>query len=111
VVEALVEGQAEALVAKALEKALAGDSTLLRALCTPLMPRRPDRMVEFDLPKIETAADGVVASSAVLTACSRGEISPSEANQVMALITSHVRIVDVAVLEQRVAALEKQQQK
>jgi Family of unknown function (DUF5681) len=106
-VEALVEGQAEALVAKALEKALAGDSNLLRALCSTLLPGRPDRMVEFDLPKIETAADGVVASSAVLMACGRGEISPSVAGQVMDLIATHVRTIDVAAFEQRLTALEE----
>jgi hypothetical protein len=66
-------------------------------------------MVEFDLPKIDTAADGVAASSAVLMACSRGEISPSVASQVMDLIATHVRTIDVAAFEGRLTALEERQ--
>ena len=62
--EALIEGQGEALGAKAVEKALEGDSTMLRALLSTLVPPR-ERTVEFELPKIESAADarqGIVRS-------------------------------------------------
>ena len=111
VAEALIHGKGEALVEKALEMALAGDAGLLRALLTTLVPRRPHRTVEVALPEIKTAADAVAASSALLAACGRGDISPAEASEIMALITTHVRIVDVAVLAQRIAALEEQQQK
>src|SRR5205085_9835233 len=64
-VEALIEGQGEALGAKAVEKALKGDSTMLRALLKTLVPPRRERTVEFELPKIESAADAPKASSAV----------------------------------------------
>jgi hypothetical protein len=107
VAEALIHGQAEALLAKAVEKALAGDTPMLRALLITLVPRRPHRTVEFELPKVETAADAVAASSAVLAACSRGEISPAEASEVMALIATHVRTIEVAHLEEGMAALEE----
>jgi hypothetical protein len=109
VAEALIHGQAEALVAKAVEKALAGDTPMLRALLTTLVPHRPHRTVEFELPKVETAADAVAASSAVLAACSRGEISLAEASEVMALIATHVHTIEVAHLEERMAALEEKQ--
>jgi hypothetical protein len=104
-VEAL-DGHSEALVAKAVEMALAGDSSMVRALVSSLMPRTRDRTVEFDLPKIETAADACAASAAVLAACSRGELSPNEATEVMALISSHVRTIEVAEIEARLTALE-----
>jgi hypothetical protein len=60
----LIDGQGEALGAKAVEKALNGDSPMLRALLSTLVPPR-ERTVEFELPKIESAADAVKASSAV----------------------------------------------
>jgi Family of unknown function (DUF5681) len=104
-VEAL-HGHSEALVGKAVEMALAGDSSMLRALVSSLMPRTRDRTVEFDLPTIETAADARAGSAAVLAACSRGELSPNEATEVMALLSSHVRTIEVAELEMRVTALE-----
>ena len=45
-----------------------------------LVPARRERRVTFDLPsKIETAADAAKASSAVLTDCAAGNLSPNEA--------------------------------
>jgi hypothetical protein len=104
---AALDGHSEALVAKAVEMALDGDSAMARALVNTLVPRTRDRTIEFDLPKIETAADACAASSALLAACSRGELSPNEANQIMALISTHVRTIEVAELETRLTALEK----
>jgi hypothetical protein len=67
-------------------------------------------MVEFELPKIESAADARKASSAVITACAAGELSPHKANEIMALISTHVRTIEVAELEARLTAVEKRQQ-
>jgi hypothetical protein len=107
--EALHE-HSEALVAKAVAMALAGDSSMLRALVSSIIPRTRDRTVEFDLPAIETAADACAASAAVLRACSRGELTPNEATEFMALISSHVSKIEVAEIETRLAALEKRQE-
>lgn len=109
-VEALIHGQAEALGAKAVEKALEGDASMLRALLGTLMPTRRERTVEFELPKLESAADAVKASSAVISACAAGELSPNEASEIMGLISTHVRTIEAAELEQRIAALEKMQE-
>ena len=109
VVEALIDGQGEALGAKAVEKALEGDSPMLRALLSTLVPPR-ERTVEFELPKIESAADAVKASSAVIAACAAGELSPHEATEIMGLISTHVRTIEVAELEARLSAVEKRQE-
>jgi hypothetical protein len=110
-VEALIEGQGEAIGAKAVEKALEGDSPMLREMLHRVAPRRREGTIEFDLPKIETASDARAASTALLDACIRGEVSPNEATQVMGLLTSHVRLVETADLEARVAALETERKK
>jgi hypothetical protein len=110
-IEALIDGEGEAIGAKAVEMALGGDPSMLRALLRTLVPSRRDRIVEFELPKVETAADALAASSAVLAACSRGELSPNEASEIMALISTHVRTVEVAEIEERLAALEQKQEK
>jgi hypothetical protein len=44
----LIDGQGEALGAKAVENALQGD--MLRALLSTLVPTRRERTVEFELP-------------------------------------------------------------
>jgi hypothetical protein len=108
-IEALIDGQGEAIGAKAVEMALKGDSSMLRAMLNTLVPRRRDRAVEFELPPVDTAADALKASSAVLAACSRGELSPNEAAEIMGLISTHVRTIEVAELETRLSALEKRQ--
>jgi hypothetical protein len=110
VVEALIDGQGEALGAKAVEKALDGDSPMLRALLSTLVAPRRERTVEFELPKIESAADARKASSAVISACAAGELSPHEATEIMGLISTHVRTIEVAELEARLTALEKRQE-
>jgi hypothetical protein len=107
--EALIDDQGEALIARAVQKALDGDSPMLRALLSRLVPHRTDRTVEFAIPEVKTAADALCASSAVLAACSHGELSPSEAADVMALISRQVRVIEVAELEERLSALEKGQ--
>jgi len=106
-VEALIHGQGEALGAKAVEKGLEGDSSMLRALLRTLVPPPSDRTVEFELPQIESAADALKASSAIIMACAAGELSPDEASTIMGLISFHVRTIEVAELEVRVTALEK----
>jgi hypothetical protein len=80
---------------------------MLRALLNTLVPTRRDRTVEFELPKVLTAADALTASSAVLAACAAGELTPNEAGEIMRLISSHVATMDITKLEQRVIALEE----
>lgn len=107
--EALLDGEAEAITRKLIEKGLEGDSTALRLCLERLLSPRRDRRVEFDLPKIETAADAVKASSAVLAACAEGTLSPSEAAEIMELIGKHSRTLELSEFEARLTALEKGQ--
>ena len=95
-VEGLIEGKAEQLAGKAIELALEGDSTLIRALLSTVVPPRRDRTVEFELPKIESAADVLDASSAILAATADGNLTPNEAREMMDLLAIHVRTVEVA---------------
>ncbi len=107
-VEALMEGQHEALTKVAIEKALEGDMVALRLCLDRIAPARKDTPVSVDLPEVRTASDTVAASAAVLAAVSAGEITPDEAGRVMALLTAHKNIVESGDLEKRIAALEAQ---
>ncbi len=109
-VERLIHDKGEALGNKAVDKALEGDSTLLRALLSRLVPPRRETTVEFELPQIKNVDDAMAASSAVLAACAGGDLSPGEATEIMALISTHVRTVELAELEARVNAMEKRLQ-
>jgi len=105
--ESLLEGEAEAIMRKLIDRALEGDTTALRLCLERVLAPKRERRVAFELPgKIETTADAVSASSAVLAECAAGNLSPSEASEILGLISSHVRVLAVAELEARVATLE-----
>jgi hypothetical protein len=106
--EALLDGEAEAITRKLLEKALEGDTTALRLCLERLLTPRRDRPVVFDLPPIETNADALSASSSVLGACAEGILTPGEAAQVMESISTHVRMLESVEIEARLSALEKE---
>ena len=100
--EAILDDAAEELMRNAIGKALAGDGASLRYCLTRLLPVRRERPVKFDLPPIESAADLVKASDAVLAACAAGTLTPGEAKAFMKLIDMARAIYQAAA---RVAAL------
>ncbi len=106
-VEALLEGQHEALTQAAITKALEGDGVALRLCLDRLAPPRKDAPISISLPPVTSAADAVVASSALLDAVAAGEVTPGEAGPVMALLVSHKAIVEAGDLERRITALEE----
>ena len=105
-VMALLEGEAEALSRKAVEMALAGDSVALRLCLDRLAPPRKDSPVQFALPRMASAHDAAEAAGAVLQAVSEGDLTPTEGAQVMGLVDSYRRTLEVTELEARLAALE-----
>lgn len=107
-IEALLEGQHEALTQKAIDKALEGDTVALRLCLDRIAPPRKDAPISFALPPITTAGDTVLASSALLEAVAAGDVTPDEAGRVMALLTSHKSLVEAGDLERRIEALEAQ---
>ena len=104
----LLEGQAEALTQRAVELALAGDTVALRLCLDRIAPPKRDTPVTFDLPAMTCARDAAEAAGAVLQAVSEGDLTPTEAVQVMGLVDSYRRTLEVTELEARVAALEGQ---
>ncbi|MEX0319027.1 MAG: DUF5681 domain-containing protein [Ruegeria sp.] len=106
-IEALLEGQAEALTEKAVEMALAGDTTAMRLCMDRIAPTRKDAPVTFDLPPIKSAEDASEAAQAVLQAVSAGDITPLEAGAVMGLVEQFRRVMETTELERRISALEE----
>jgi hypothetical protein len=104
--EALLDGQAEALTLKVLERALQGDTTALRLCLARLAPPRRDSPVQFVLPKLETVADAAKASAALVEAVAAGELTPTEAAEVSKLVDSFTRGVQAHDIEERLARLE-----
>jgi Family of unknown function (DUF5681) len=106
-IEELLDGEAEALTRKAIDLAKAGDMQALRLCMDRLAPARKDRHIMFELPAINSVADSVQASSALLLAVANGEITPSEAAEVGRLIDGFVKAIEVSDIQTRLERLEK----
>ena len=107
--EALLEGEGEALTRKAVELALAGDGLALRLCLDRLLPALRERPVTVDLPPLGSPRDAVAASAALLQAVAGGEIAPGEARELGRLIELHLKALEVHEIETRLAALEAKQ--
>jgi hypothetical protein len=108
-IEALLDGEAEGLTRKAIELALAGDTTALRLCLERILPPRRDRPVAVELPPIEGVQDLTKATAAILEVVAAGEMTPAEAGEVAKLIEGHRKAIEMADLEERVRRLEEGQ--
>ena len=105
--EAILDGEAEALTRRAIEMALEGDGPAMRMCLDRLMPVRKDRPITFSLPQIETAADLTKATRALMQGVADGEITPSEAAELSKLVDAHVKAIEAVDFATRLAALEQ----
>ena len=105
-VEALLDGEAESITRKAIEKAKDGDMTAIRLCLDRLVPPVKDRPVAFEMPQIESAADAATAAGAVVEAVATGELTPSEASEVSKVLGAYVATLEASELEQRITKLE-----
>ncbi len=105
--EAILDGEAEALTRKAIEKALEGDATALRLCLERIVPARKDRPITFELPKIDSVAESAQLMNALLGAVAIGDVTPAEAAEISKLIESYVKTLGVSDLEVRLKALEE----
>ena len=104
--EILLEGEAEALIRRTIELALEGDTTALKLCLERIVPQRKSRVVSFDLPPIDRAADLGGAIGAVLQAASSGRLLLDEAAALVGMMESKRRALETMDLEQRLQALE-----
>ena len=108
-VEELLDGEAEALTRKAVEKALDGDMMALRLCLERICPPRKDRPVVFKLPNTGTPAGLVKGMAAIVGAVAKGDLTPGEGQALAALIEGQRKAIETESLEDRVAALERKQ--
>jgi hypothetical protein len=102
---ALLEPHAEALVAKAVELALGGDSTALRICIDRLIPAAKAKDDPVTLPPLTgSLAD---KGRVVIDALADEKLSPEEAGTILQAFATQARIVEGDELEKRIKALEK----
>ena len=105
-VDALLDGEAEAITRKAIEMAKDGDAVALRLCLDRIAPARRDRPIPFALPPIETTADLTKATAALLAAVAAGDLTPSEAAELGKLVDAHARAIEITAIHERLSRLE-----
>ena len=110
-VEALLDGQAETLTRKAIEKALEGDLAALRLCLDRICPPRKDAPVALKMPPMNGAGDAATVMALVLTTVASGELTPTEGGAIAGLVETYRRTLETTEIERRIAALEKEQPK
>jgi uncharacterized protein DUF5681 len=105
--EALLDGEAEAITRKAIEKAKEGDTTALRLCLERILPPRKDRPIALLMPKLSTVADAAALMAAITSAVAIGDVTTSEAAELAKLIDTYVRAVEATDLDKRLRAIEQ----
>src|SRR5919199_6125055 len=105
-VEEILDGEADAITRKAIELALAGDTVALRLCLERIAPAKRERPSPFTLPKLESAADAVQASAALVEAVAAGELTTGQAAELGKLVESFVRAVEATDVIEHLEKLE-----
>jgi hypothetical protein len=107
--EALLDGEAEAITRKAIDKAKSGDMVAIRLCLERILPAVKSRPIEIDLPTVETAEDITVAHGAVIAAMAKGEITPDDAGTIASVLEAKRRAIETMELEARITEIEQRE--
>lgn len=108
----LMEGQLEQITQTLIDAALDGDMTAIRLILERLVPPCKEKALpQLNLPPVTDAASLPKLTAAILGAVADGRITPGEGQSLAALANTHAKNLELAELEQRIAALERTQGK
>ena len=105
--EGLFEGEAQDIIRAAIDLAKSGDVGAIRVCLDRIAPRKRDRAIAFELPPLHTAADAAAALGDITAAVSEGDLTPSEAADLVKLVDGFTRTLEATVFEERVTRLER----
>ena len=104
---ALLEGEAEALSRKAIEMALAGDVIALRLCLERIAPPIRERQIQGVSITAPTGPEDVADSvGQLVTLLASGEVLPSEAAAICAVLEQYRRHSEAADLDARIEKIE-----
>jgi hypothetical protein len=104
--QALLDGEGEAITRVVVERAKSGDATALRLCLERLIPEKKDRTVTLNFGSIGTTTGVAQALDTLLQAVGSGEITPAEASTLASVLETRRRVIETQELEQRIAKLE-----
>ena len=109
--EKLMQDDAEQVVRAVVEKAKQGDMTAARLIIERIAPVRKGRPITLDLPEAKTSADLAGAMASLVRAMATGEVTPDEAATIAGVFEIRRKTIESVDFEERLAALERREQK
>jgi len=106
-VEALLDGEAEAVTRRVINAALAGDMAAMKLVMDRVCPPRKSRPLQIDLPDATDARGIAAGQGAVVAAVARGELSAEEATALSGLLEARRRALETEDLATRIQRLEQ----
>ena len=108
--EELVENEGETLTRKQIELAKGGNVRCLQYLLDRLMPQRPGRVLELQLPTIKSVHDIAPAIAAITNELNNGNLTLEEASHLTGLLERYGRVITTNDLAIKLEKLELQVQ-
>jgi hypothetical protein len=84
-----------------------GDMRAAWLMLSRTWPHRRGRLVELDLPPVETSAGLIQAQAALVAAMARGEVTPAEAASIASVLETQRRAIETHDHERRIRELEE----
>jgi hypothetical protein len=106
-IQGLLEEHAPALMRKSLLLALQGDTQLLRVFLDHLLPRAQDSPVKMGRLPMNTTEELLESHETVMKKLASGELTPTEARQMVAMLEIRRQLIETQDLVRRVTALEQ----
>jgi hypothetical protein len=97
---------AEPLMRKCIAMALRENPQAMRLCMERLLPARSAPPVSFSLPDLETVGGLNEALTRLAQAAARGQLTPDEARDIVAILEGKRRILETRELEARIQVLE-----
>lgn len=105
-IEALLDGEGEAITRKAIESAKAGDMVAIRLVLDRICPPRKSRAIHIELPAIHDSGGVAEAQQEVLKAACAGKLLLDEAQALSGLLEARRHSLETQELEARLSELE-----
>lgn len=105
--EQLLQGELDNICQRLVEEALIGNMQAIKLILDRVLPAKRDRVIDVQLPKLQTTDDALKAISLIVGAVGSGSLSPSEGEALSRVVDTFVKALQVHDIERRVSFLEK----
>jgi len=106
--EKLLQGGLDNICLRLIEEALKGNLQAIKLVLDRVLPSRRDRVVDIELPKLQTTEEAVKAMSTIIEAINRGKITPNEGEAISRVVDAFVKVIQVHEIEKRISILEQE---